>query len=61
MKIKKEKMLKVNICFVLSFQQKQVVPFWKGEKLPIFCCKYFLFRVSEIPKGLTQSFLERTS
>ena len=25
---------------MLSFKQKQVVPFWKGEKLPIFCYKY---------------------
>ena len=37
----KKKCLKVNIYFVISFIQKQVVPFWKGEKLPIFCYKYF--------------------
>ena len=41
MKIKKKKCLKVNIYFVLSFKQKQVVPFWKGEKLPKHCYKYF--------------------
>ena len=34
-------MLKVNIYFVLSLKQKQVVPLRKGKKLPIFCYKYF--------------------
>ena len=40
MKIKKKK-IKVNIDFVLSLKQKQFVPFWNGEKLPIFSYKYF--------------------
>ena len=39
-KLRRKKCLKVKIYFVLSFIQKQVVPFWKGEKLPIFCYKY---------------------
>ena len=26
---------------MLSFTLNQVVPFWKGEQLPIFCYKYF--------------------
>ena len=26
---------------MLSFKLNQVVPFWKGEQLPIFCHKYF--------------------
>ena len=34
-------MFKVNTCFLLSFKLNQVIPFWKGEKVPIFCQRYF--------------------
>ena len=40
-KLRRKKCLKVNIHFALSFIQKQVIPFGKGEILPIFCYKYF--------------------
>ena len=48
MTIKKKKIVsncvqnvQVKNYFVLSFKQKQVILFWKGEKVPIFCLKYF--------------------
>ena len=33
--------LRVNIYLVLSIKQKHVIAFWIGEKVPIFCRKYF--------------------
>ena len=41
MKIKKKKCLQVNIYFVLSFRQQQVIPFWKGEKYQYFATIFF--------------------
>ena len=49
MTIKKKKIVskcvqnvQVKIYFFnLVFKQKQVILFWKGEKVPIFCLKYF--------------------
>ena len=39
--LEEEKCLKVNICFLFSFKPNQVIPFWKGEKVPIFYHRYF--------------------
>ena len=41
---KRKQFLKVKNYYVLIFERKQLNSFLKGEKLPIFCHKYFFNR-----------------
>ena len=40
-KLRRQKFKKVKIYFMHIFEQKLVISFLKGKKLPIFCHKYF--------------------
>ena len=49
--VKEWKLRRWKNYFVLSFKLKQVIPFWKGEKAPIFFQKYF-FQVNNVNFGV---------